>query len=114
MTQFIIFHRRQTNRAMNGGKTRQIEECKGNRFTRILLTTTMVTTAIARCSHRSRGLTQSHLVLTGSMEVSVQGLLLHTQTLASLLVKTQVLDRKDWIFFINLHPKCLEASIAPG
>ena len=30
-----------------GGKTRQIEECKGNRFTRILLTTTMVTTARA-------------------------------------------------------------------
>ena len=28
-------------------KTRQSEECKGNRFTRILLTTTMVTTARA-------------------------------------------------------------------
>ena len=54
MTRFIIFHWSATvcaswkeEQQRSARKTRQSEECKGNRFTRILLTTTMVTTARA-------------------------------------------------------------------
>jgi hypothetical protein len=54
VTRFIIFHWSATvgaswkeEQQRSARKTRQSEECKGNRFTRILLTTTMVTTARA-------------------------------------------------------------------
>ena len=39
--------------------------------------------------------------LTGLLEVGVQGVLLHTQYLASLLVKTPVLARKYYIFLLT-------------
>ena len=48
--------------------------------------------------------------ISGQVKVNVESVQLHTQYLASLLEKTQVLTRKI-IFYANLQLQCLEASI---